>query len=177
MKTIMESIELSSRLERVGLRVGEALDIGSASIAETWTSDYAELYLVDAAKLTPGDMPDLLGRLDSAVAKRLRQQRDAGRFLDAHVCIMVAGDLIRDENLTRESDASRYVSRKYWIDRDAPIQEILRHLTLTWVDVDASSAGTGADPQQLQGFADLRTRIADRKGAGAASDFIEALAR
>ena len=170
MKIILDSDVLDSGLNRVGLKVGEPLDIGSSAVAETWTSDYAELYLVDAATLTPDHMPELLSRLDSVVAKRLRQQRDAGRFLDAHVCILVAGDLIRGGQLTRESDASRYVSRKYWIDRNAPVDEILRRLTLTWVDVDASSLGT--DSQNLQEFADLRKRIADRKGAGAASDFL-----
>lgn len=172
MKTILDSTSLSSGLNRVGLKASEPLDIGSDAVAETWVSDYAELYLIDAATLTPDDMPELLSRLDSVVAKRLRQQRDAGRFLDAHVCIMVAKDLIRNGRLTRESDASRYVSRKYWIDRDAPVEEILRRLTLTWVDVDASSAG--ANLEHLQEFADLRKRIAVRKGAGAASDFLEA---
>lgn len=171
MKTIPDSTALDSGLDRVGLKAGEPLDIGSSAVAETWTSDYAELYLVDASTMTPDHMPELLSRLDSVVAKRLRQQRDAGRFLDAHVCILVAGDLIRQGQLSRESDASRYVSRKYWIDRNAPVEEILRRLTLTWVDVDASSVGT--DPQHLKEFADLRKRIADRKGAGAASDFLE----
>lgn len=173
MKAILDSAALNSGLDRVGLKAaGEPLKIGSNAVAETWTSDYAELYVVDGATLAADDMPELLSRLDSVVAKRLRQQRDAGRFLDAHVCILVAADMIQGGQLTRESDASRYVSRKYWIDRDAPVDDILRRLTLTWVDVDASSAG--ADSEHLQEFADLRKRIADRKGAGAASDFLEA---
>ena len=171
MKTILDSAVLDSGLVRVGLKAGASLDIGPSAFAETWTSDYAELYLVDAAAFTTDHMPELLSRLDSVVAKRLRQQRDAGRFLDAHVCILVDGDLIQGGQLARESDVSRYVSRKYWIDRDAPVKEILRRLTLAWVEVDASSVGT--DSQNLQEFADLRKRIAVRKGAGAASDFLE----
>jgi hypothetical protein len=174
MKTFLDSSALSSGLNRVGLKASAPLDIDSDTVAETWTSDYAELYLVDAASLAPDDMPGLLSRLDSIVAKRLRQQRDAGRFLDAHVCILVAENLIQNGDLARESDASRYVSRKYWIDRDGPVEEILRRLTLTWVDVDPSSAE--ADLKHLREFADLRKRIAARKGAGAASDFLQALA-
>lgn len=172
MKTTLGINSLNFGLDRVGLSGSEPVDIGSDTVAETWRSDYAELYVVDAAKLTPEAMPELLSRLDSIVAKRLRQQRDAGRFLDAHVCIMVDKGLIQDDLLTRESDASRYVSRKYWIDRNSPVEEILRRLTLTWVDVDATTTGT--DSQHLQEFANLRNRIADRMGTGAASDFLEA---
>lgn len=171
MKTLLEDAALKSGLDRVGLKAANPVDIGPDSVAETWTSEYAELYVVDAAALASEAMPELLSRLDSVVAKRLREQRDAGFFLDAHVCIMVDDKLIREDQLASESDSSRYVSRKYWIDRNSPVEEILRRLTLTWVDVEAISAG--ADSHLLHVFGDLRTRIAERKGAGAASDFLE----
>ena len=175
MKTLQSSTELNHGLERVGLKGGERVEIGSDAVAETWMSDYAELYLVDATALTKGDMSELLSRLDSVVAKRLRQQRELGRFLDAHVCIMLPDNLIQDAELAQESDASRYVSRKYWINRDSPVEEILRRLTLTWVDVDTQSPEAGS--QHLEEFSDLRKRIADRMGAGAASDFLLATAK
>ncbi len=173
MNIIPEHTELTSRLDKVGLTAGAQVDFGAGSVAETWTSDYAELYLVDAAAVTIGGISELLSRLDRIVATRLRQQRDAGRFLDAHVCILVSKEMLRDDQLKRESDASRYVSRKYWIDRSAPVEEILRRLTLTWVEVDA--AAPGSDSQHLQEFSDLRKRIAARMGSGAASEFLEVL--
>ncbi len=172
MKVIPDSSALTTGLDQVGLTAGEPISIGSDAVAKTWSSDYAELYLVDAATLSSDQMPELLSRLDSVVAKRLRQQRDKGRFLDAHVCILVNASLIEGGQLARESDASRFVSRKYWIDRDFPVEEILRRLTLTWVDVDVASVGEEA--QQLEEFTGLRKRIADRMGTGAAIDFLEA---
>lgn len=171
MRTILDSEKLASGLNRVGLRSGGAVDIGSNALAETWLSDYAELYVVDADTFDSAAMPMLLNKLDSVIAKRLREQRDAGRFIDAHVCIIVSDTLIRGGQLAKESEASRYVSRKYWIDRSAPVEDILRRLTLTWVDVEAT--GSGPVPQFFEEFSDLRERISNRMGSGAASDFIE----
>lgn len=172
MNAIRDNSALDAVLNKVGLTSGEPVTIAPSTIASTWVSDYAELYVVDAHTLTPIAIADLLKQLDSVVAKRLRDQRDAGKSVDAHVCIMVANDLISGDQLIKEADASRYVSRKYWIDRTSPVDEILRRLTLTWVDVEAMAQG--AAPLFSQEFSDLRERIAKRMGSGAATDFIEA---
>jgi hypothetical protein len=172
MSAIGQDPALNSVLSKVGLKAAAPVSIGTNIIASTWASDYAELYVVDAEALSAGAMPEFLRQLDAVVAKRLRERRDAGKSIDAHVCIMITKALIKANDLTKESDASRYVSRKYWIDRDYPIEEILRRLTLTWVDVDAMSQG--AIPFFPQEFSDLRERIAKRMGAGAANDFLEA---
>lgn len=172
MNSTVENNKLISNFGRVGLRASDPLDIGFDTFAETWISDYAEVYVVDAATLAVGEMPELLSRLDSTVAKRLREQRDIGRYLDAHVCIMVNKDLLQSKNLARESDASHYVSRKYWIDHESPVDDILRRLTLTWIDVGQASEGVVAN--RLEEFEELRARIEKRKGAGAAKDFLAA---
>lgn len=172
MNALLEDAAFKAGLYRVGLTLGDPVHIRANATAETWRSDYAELYVVDASGLSSNAMPELLSNLDSVVAKRLRQQRDLGRYLDAHVCIVVSSEIIQADELIREADASRYVSRKYWIDQKCPVDEILRRLTLTWVDVDTSTGG--ATTQYLQEYAGLRERIAERKGSGAASEFLEA---
>lgn len=172
MTTVAGNQMLSLGLNKVGLKPSESIEIEPETIASTWTSEYAELYVVDAADRDLATMPELLNKLDGVVAKRLRAQRDAGKFIDAHVCIIVADVALQGGQLTKESEASRYVSRKYWIDRKAPIDEILKRVTLTWVDVDATKAT--APPLFPSEFADLRNRIATRMGAGAATDFLDA---
>jgi hypothetical protein len=118
---------------------------------------------------------DLLDRADAVVAKRLRSQREAGRILDAHVCIAVNHTVLKNENLTRESEASRFVSRKYWIDRAIPVEEILRRVTLTWVNVDP--AAIAVSPAIAEEFNEMRRRISSLKGTAAANEFLTAVTK
>src|SRR4051812_28869168 len=108
------------------------------------------------------------------VAKRLREARDNGRLLDAHVCIVADTSAVKNAALKSEVDSSRFVSRKYWIDCASPTREILERLTLAWVEIKgaALSAGKFEAPPHLQA---LRQRVAEQKGAAAANAFLKRL--
>lgn len=170
MTLINNDPELVAHLEMVGMKPGAPVDVTAGIRAETWSSDYAELYVLDVPDPHLPDIQALLDRADAIVAKKLRAQREAGKFLDAHVCIAVSEAILNDDRLVRESDASRFVSRKYWIDRAKPVEEILRRVTLTWINVDQAAAS--ASPVIGDDLSEMRDRIASKMGTAAANEFI-----
>lgn len=166
--------ELNSHLAKVGLTQFEDLALDDLVSAKFWQSDYAELFVVNAASIEKERLDDFLQRIDFAIAKRLRQARDAGNQREAHVCIIFDSGPIHRGELKSESDISRYVSRKYWIDKNKLIDQILERLSLAWIDIQKRSLDASSEtPQSLQ---KMRDRVLTRKGAGAAKDFIEGLA-
>lgn len=162
--------ELDRHLSKVGLsRFGEnSLDDGVN--AGIWRSDYAEVFIIEAPTSPNVNLKDFIQRIDVAVAKRLRSARDAGHQREAHVCIMLDGASVSGGQLKSESDISRYVSRKYWIDKDRPVEQILTRLSLAWIDLkDQSLSNSSNVPPELQS---IRDRVSSMKGAGAANAFL-----
>lgn len=165
--------ELTGRFAKVGFSHFSDLVLDENLETKLWQSDYAEVFVVDASSSTKDDLEDLLQRLDSAIAKRLRAAREAGEQKEAHVCIIFDGTPISRDDLKSEAEISRYVSRKYWIDNKSPIDHILRRLSLAWIDIQGQfSSDLAKASDQLQG---MRERVIEKKGAGAAKEFLESL--
>jgi len=164
---------LDEQLNRVGMEKVADVDLAENVRAQHWAGSYAELFVVDAPDTVPEKLQNFLSLLDKAIAARLRSARDKGEMRDAHVCILIDNGLFDKAALRSETEISRFVSRKYWIDRARPVEDILQRLTLSWVDVHLAfqSAPVLVSPE-LEG---LRNRIAHLKGAGAANAFLDAL--
>lgn len=165
--------ELTGRFAKVGFSNFSDLILDENIETKLWESDYAEVFVVDASSSTKADLEDLLQRLDSAIAKRLRAAREAGEQREAHVCIIFDGTPISRGDLKSESEISRYVSRKYWIDNKSPIDHILRRLSLAWIDIQeqfSNDLAKASDQLQV-----MREHIMEKKGAGAAKEFLSGL--
>lgn len=165
--------QLTDRLAKVGLSHFGDLTLDDDLSADLWQSDYAEVFVVDASLSSRDGLEDLLQKLDMAIAKRLRAAREAGEQREAHVCIIFDGTPISRDDLRSEAEISRYVSRKYWIDNKSPIEYILRRLSVAWIDIQGQfSSDLSMASDQLQA---MRVRITEKKGAGAAKEFLESL--
>ena len=164
---------LDEHLIRVGMEKAGAVDLAQNLRAMHWSGSYAELFVVDAPDVAPEHLSDLLILLDTTIAKRLRSARDQGDLRDAHVCILVDSGALKTPGLQAEAEISRFVSRKYWIDRERPVEDILQRLTLSWVDVQLAFQNNNFEVSPE--LDDLRDRIAQSKGAGAAKDFLKTL--
>ena len=164
---------LNGHLAKVGLSQFDDLLLDEDVNAKFWQSDYAELFVVNASSIQKEGLDGFLQKLDAAIAKRLRRARDDGNQREAHVCIVFDSGPIQRNDLKSEADISRYVSRKYWIDKNNLVDQILERLSLAWVDIQAQSLdATSHTPPELK---DMRDRILMKKGAGAANQFLEEL--
>lgn len=171
---MIDMTELNHQLGKVNFSQFADLSLDNEITANFWRSDYAEIFIVDAASLDKNGLDEFLKKLDTAIAGRLRKARDEGEQREVHVCIVFDSGPVHINDLKPEAEISRYVSRKYWIEKDNLVQQVLERLSLAWVDIQTKALNNSSSiPAHLH---ELRERIANKKGAGAAKQFMENLA-
>jgi hypothetical protein len=171
---MIDMTELDDQLGKVNFSQFADLPLDDEITAKFWRSDYAEIFIVDAFSLDKNGLDGFLQKLDTAIASRLRKARDEGEQREVHVCIVFDSGSVHINDLKPEAEISRYVSRKYWIKKDNLVEQVLERLSLAWVDIQAKELNNSSStPLHLQ---ELRERIANKKGTGAAKQFLESLA-
>lgn len=169
-----ESPTLDMRLSEVGLRSSKPIQVLDQHWARTWRSEYADLFLISAPKSDAAELREILANVDGLVAAELRAARERGVFKDAYVCLVGMPEHLQSTDFVKESDASRFVSRKYWISTESMLETIFQRLSLLWVEIKPPSPDARAGSTAVK-ESELRARLLDRKGAGAASRFLEAI--
>lgn len=171
---MIDMTELDDQLGKVNFSQFADLSLDDEITAKFWRSDYAEIFIVDALSLDKNGLDGFLQKLDTAIAGRLRKARDEGEQREVHVCIVFDSGSVHINDLKPEAEISRYVSRKYWIKKDNLVEQVLERLSLAWVDIQAKALNNSSSiPVHLQ---ELRERLANKKGTGAAKQFLENLA-
>lgn len=171
---MIDMTELNDQLGKVNFSPYVDLSLDDEITAKFWQSDYAEIFIVNASSLNKNGLDGFLQKLDTAIAGRLRKARDEGGQREAHVCIVFDSGPVHINDLKPEAEISRYVSRKYWIEKDNLVEQVLERLSLAWVDIQTKALNNSSSiPFHLQ---ELRERIANKKGTGAAKQFMEKLA-
>ena len=171
---MIDMTELNDQLGKVDFSQFADLALDDEITAKFWRSDYAEIFIVNASSLNKEGLEGYLHKLDAAIAERLRKARDEGEQREAHVCIVFDSGPVHINDLKPEAEISRYVSRKYWIEKDNLVEQVLERLSLAWIDIQTKALNNSSViPTHLH---ELRERVANKKGSGAAKQFMEGLA-
>lgn len=119
-------------LTQVGFsdRPGE-LEVAPGVVVETFSSDYARLYVVECVNFRSRDWADIVMNVDRAILQDIRSAELAtGGVVDAHACFVVSSEEQPLEWAQANERLVRNISRKYWISASDIDAEFVNRLTI-----------------------------------------------